>query len=39
AAPAPAPASGGGGGGAVPLWSALLLALAGLTGFALRRRG
>ncbi|SPA49173.1 MprA protease, GlyGly-CTERM protein-sorting domain-containing form [Cupriavidus taiwanensis] len=37
AAPAPA-ADGGGGGGAVPLWSALLLALAGLTGFALRRR-
>ncbi|SOZ37526.1 MprA protease, GlyGly-CTERM protein-sorting domain-containing form [Cupriavidus neocaledonicus] len=38
AAPAPA-ADGGGGGGAVPLWSGLLLALAGLAGFALRRRG
>ena len=38
AAPAPA-ADGGGGGGAVPLWSALLLAVAGLFSFALRRRG
>ncbi|UDM49447.1 MprA protease, GlyGly-CTERM protein-sorting domain-containing form [Cupriavidus sp. MP-37] len=38
AAPAPA-AEGGGGGGAVPLWSALLLAVAGLLSFALRRRG
>jgi serine protease len=35
---APAPASDGGGGGAVPLWTALLLALSGLLGFALRRR-
>ncbi|NOV27255.1 MprA protease, GlyGly-CTERM protein-sorting domain-containing form [Cupriavidus necator] len=37
AAPAPAPSSGGGG-GAVPLWTAMLLALSGLLGFALRRR-
>ncbi|MDQ0140250.1 MprA protease, GlyGly-CTERM protein-sorting domain-containing form [Cupriavidus necator] len=37
AAPAPAPSSGGGG-GAVPLWAAMLLALSGLLGFALRRR-
>ncbi|MDK3026556.1 MprA protease, GlyGly-CTERM protein-sorting domain-containing form [Cupriavidus taiwanensis] len=40
AQPAPAPAADdGGGGGAVPLWSAMLLAVAGLLGFALRRRG
>ncbi|WP_427312962.1 MprA protease, GlyGly-CTERM protein-sorting domain-containing form [Cupriavidus sp. H39] len=37
AAPAPASSSGGGG-GAVPLWAAMLLALSGLLGFALRRR-
>ncbi|SPA40026.1 putative EXTRACELLULAR PROTEASE, subtilisin-like protein [Cupriavidus taiwanensis] len=36
---APAPAADDGGGGAVPLWSALLLAVAGLFSFALRRRG
>ncbi|WP_042884763.1 MprA protease, GlyGly-CTERM protein-sorting domain-containing form [Cupriavidus necator] len=38
AAAAVVTASGGGGGGAVPVWSALLLALSGLLGFALRRR-
>lgn len=37
-APAPAPAADSGGGGAVPLWSAMLLAMAGLFSFALRRR-
>ncbi|SPA47048.1 MprA protease, GlyGly-CTERM protein-sorting domain-containing form [Cupriavidus taiwanensis] len=36
---APAPAADDGGGGAVPLWSAMLLAVAGLFSFALRRRG
>jgi serine protease len=38
AAPAPAASNGGGGGGAVAPWSAMLLALAGLLSFALRRR-